>query len=142
MTTLIDITGDWSIEDGPSREVLFDALRLFNEQRRVEFTVLGPDPFNRPGLRGTPYTLVTQVNGIQAEDGSGQNWILTVYFLGVPKQLQPTHLGPYTVYFNDQRRKGHVLDATPLDEKLHIRGDEVWRGSQKIGEIPRHLMAD
>lgn len=58
------------ITNGPSREELFDGLRLFTEKRFVKFTVLD-----------SSWEIPTEIllQGIQAEDGSGQNWNLTIF---------------------------------------------------------------
>jgi hypothetical protein len=112
MTTHINIDGYWTVSDGPSREDLFDALRLFNEHRRVEFTLGSP----MPG-RHTPYTLLAQVNSVQAEDGSGHSWNVTVYFDEVPNQLTLNRRGPHTLYYHDKRRKGTVLESR-LGDKI------------------------
>jgi len=56
------------IIEGPSREELFDALRLRDECRQVTFTVVNRD--------GRENKLSTWVNGISAESGSGHCWEL------------------------------------------------------------------
>lgn len=132
MTTRINITSDWTITDGPSREELFDALRLFNEHRSVEFQV---------GLSPVASSLVRvkmQINSIAAEDGTGRNWNLIVYPTG-QSNLSIDHPGPYKLYYNDNLRRGHVVDATPLSEQVRVHGGFIYRGGEKIGEVPKTI---
>jgi hypothetical protein len=133
MLTGVNLEG-WRIHNGPSREELFDALRLFNERRYVTFELWdGDEQFVHWGI----YTIQTQINGISAEDGSSHNWNLDVYFIyGDDDMLQPKHRGPYKLYYNDVRRKGAITDATPQDKRIHVRGGEIWQGSRRLGAIP------
>lgn len=64
------------ILSGPSREELFDGLRLFAEKRTVDFVVRKEKSKFIISL-----TLSTTIQSIQAEDGSGQSWniIFNVY---------------------------------------------------------------
>ena len=55
------------ITSGPSREELFDGLRLFAEKREVGFTIEN----NGRQMKPTAW-----IHGIEAEDGSGQSWNL------------------------------------------------------------------
>ncbi|MFZ2205472.1 MAG: hypothetical protein WAV23_02695 [Minisyncoccia bacterium] len=55
------------ILSGPSREELFDGLRLFFEKRTVNFTV---ENDNGRSKRGLP----TIIQCIEPEDGSGDSW--------------------------------------------------------------------
>lgn len=78
--------------DGPSREELFDALRLQAESRVVIFEVAQPDPQSIPrmgdGTEKTEEELVelalgampyypTRINGITAADSKGELWLVT-----------------------------------------------------------------
>ncbi len=56
------------ISNGPSREELFDGLRLYFQQRLVPFLV------TKDGMEKY-YAVI--INSIEAEDGSGQSWNLT-----------------------------------------------------------------
>jgi len=62
------------IEHGPSREKLFDALRLHHEGRTEPFTL----PSN--AMRYLPGKVKDikrcKVLGVEAEDGSGNSWLL------------------------------------------------------------------
>lgn len=69
---------------GPSREELFDALRLRHEGRRVAFTVAPTHITGRTlagGRKFVPGNLVfyVQVNELGIEDGSGDRWLFRLY---------------------------------------------------------------
>ncbi|MCX6788393.1 MAG: hypothetical protein NTZ36_00725 [Candidatus Jorgensenbacteria bacterium] len=57
-----------SISSGPSREELFDALRLRHEHRPILVKV---HPLDQK-----PMDIKFIVNGIAVEDGGGQNWLI------------------------------------------------------------------
>ncbi len=57
------------ITNGPSREELFDGLRLFAEKRLIPFCVK---------MNEKERFLAVIINSIQVEDGSGQSWNLTL----------------------------------------------------------------
>lgn len=59
-----------SITNGPSREELFDGLRLFSEKRLVPFCIK---------MDEKERFLAVIISSIQAEDGGGQSWNLTFY---------------------------------------------------------------
>lgn len=63
METKIEIT------NGPSREELFDGLRLFSEKRLIPFIIKNNNYMER--------WVAVIITSIQAEDGSGQSWNLT-----------------------------------------------------------------
>ena len=62
----------WTIIGGPSREELFDALRLHHEEREVTFTVT-------PNCNVGNLVLRVRVEELGVEDGSGNNWLFKVY---------------------------------------------------------------
>jgi hypothetical protein len=62
MKTSIEIT------NGPSREELFDGLRLFAEKRLIAFSIKKDE---------TEKYVAVIINSIEAEDGSGHSWNLT-----------------------------------------------------------------
>lgn len=63
----------YKITAGPSREQLFDALRLRHEGRTVEFTIeIEPDG---PEIAGSYFQFAAQVNNLGVEDGSGNRWL-------------------------------------------------------------------
>ena len=64
MTKIIEIT------NGPSREELFDGLRLISEKRLVPFCV-------KQNNSKEEYVAVN-VQSIEAEDGSGQSWNIII----------------------------------------------------------------
>ncbi|MCX6753421.1 MAG: hypothetical protein NTW62_03715 [Candidatus Nomurabacteria bacterium] len=53
------------ITSGPSREELFDGLRLFAEKRTIDFII---------EKNGQKTKLPLIIQGIEAEDGSGECW--------------------------------------------------------------------
>jgi hypothetical protein len=59
------------VTNGPSREELFDALRLRHERRTVTFVVQ-----TGPGVRSV---VRARVNAIANEDCSGKNWLVKLY---------------------------------------------------------------
>jgi len=134
MATEIKISEDWTITGGPSREELFDALRLFGERRRVEFTFHREESPKKIRLR-------TQINLIEVEDGMGEKWILEVYF--VPDDGLYMHpRGPYELYYDTITRKGKITDARKYGEKYHIDRDGViWRGMTRIGQLTPEQLA-
>lgn len=75
---------------GPSREELFDALRLRHEKRQVTFTTARPDQIFK-----------ATVDRIGVEDGSGDNWLISL-------QVRDTHLGSVYLhgFYNTVRRDG------------------------------------
>jgi hypothetical protein len=69
---------------GPSREELFDALRLRHEGRRVTFTLAPSHITGRTlaeGRKFVPGNMVfsVQVNELGIEDGSGNRWLFRLY---------------------------------------------------------------
>lgn len=55
------------ISNGPSREELFDGLRLFSEKRLVPFQII---------QNGIEKYFAAIIHSIEAEDGNGQSWNL------------------------------------------------------------------
>jgi hypothetical protein len=106
---LITILESWLIKAGPSREELFDCLRLFNEHRHIEFTLQAGmedcDPWNNPNT----YCLKAMVHGISTEDGSGHSWTLRVSIYPVEDQLDLAYQGPIELYYHDKNRRGVIL---------------------------------
>ncbi len=100
MKKQIDITS------GPSREELFDALRLFNEGRKASIEI---------DNNGKKMKAEVIIHTIGAEDGSGQSWNLSFSikesFIKVP---YPINLNsqvsiPYTrvnAYYSTKNRRG------------------------------------
>jgi hypothetical protein len=74
-----------TIHAGPSREELFDALRLRHESRLVEFTVTD----RKDKMRAV-------IDSIGVESGDGESWILEVSYRGV--RLEG--------YYHSKRREG------------------------------------
>ena len=106
MTTTPYINDDFVIEDGPSREQLFDALRLFNEHRIVTFTLRRRvDTDGSVTIGGQKWDLSAQTLSIMAEDGSGHSWILQVRFKA---EVDVLNTAPVQIYYHDTRRGGCV----------------------------------
>ncbi len=63
------------ITNGPSREELFDGLKLHAEKRLIPFgiTRVGEEPRKK----GEESFIVTLIQSIEAEDGSGESWNIT-----------------------------------------------------------------
>ncbi len=96
------------INAGPSREELFDSLRLFDEGREVQFTVSGAEP-----IGGTMHPLFNAVQRLQVlaietdliseywklklRMGKGDDWVFS------PK-LGETVIGHY----DSRRRQGYL----------------------------------
>lgn len=62
-------TNTINITNGPSREELFDGLRLSSEKRLVPFVIYN---------NGEERFVAVFINSIEAEDGSGQSWNLNI----------------------------------------------------------------
>ena len=91
---MANMLGKISIKKGPSREELFDALRLCGEKRKVIFTIHDDD--------GRPVELKCGISMLRPEDGSGLRWLIEVY----------THLNNTIVtgsgYYDTVSRQGYV----------------------------------
>ena len=96
------------ITSGPSREELFDGLRLFSEKRQVGFLIVD---------NGRQMTLPTIMQSIQAEDGSGQSWNISIIVevkdllaLSLPVNVKQVFAGHKSVrikaYYSSKNRKG------------------------------------
>ncbi len=105
-----------SILSGPSREELFDGLRLFTEKRPVSFTI---------SQNGIEQKVLVVMQGLTAEDGSGNNWnikivvaapILEGLVAKMPYPIDPTNelhcksvrLTVVEGFYSTHTRKGHV----------------------------------
>ena len=98
------------IINGPSREELFDGLRLFAEKRAVGFVIEN---------NGREMTPIVWMHSIEAEDGSGHSWIIKFSigesFIGkmpYPINLsKPLQMKSVTVkaYYSTKTRKGVIL---------------------------------
>lgn len=90
------------IINGPSREELFDALRLFDNRRSVVFTL-------RDVNTEEIFELQCWVQGIELEDGSGHSWIVKLDALSANKAITvDADCSPIYIYYHDTHRKGHV----------------------------------
>jgi hypothetical protein len=82
---------------GPSREDLFDGLRLRHKADSLQTFTIMKDESPRSTIR---VSVVTPINGIEAEDGSGDNWIVKIQ---INKESA-------RIYYNSNRRSGCVID--------------------------------
>lgn len=119
MTDAFEIAQGCLIVNGPSREEIFDCLRLFPERRTVKFQLVdseGP-------------VLETHVVGIEPEDGSGHNWCLRVGFRGYHAM---------DIYYNDTRRAGAVVDERPLENRVSVdRQGRIWLKGHQVASMPQ-----
>lgn len=84
------------ITDGPSREDLFDALRLGPEKATIDITIK---------IKRIKRTVNFWVNGLEREDGSQQSWIIKVHDpLGALVRGRHNFEG----YLNTRTREGHL----------------------------------
>jgi hypothetical protein len=88
-----------AIENGPSREAIFDSLRLNNEGRAVSLELVG-------GLR-----LDFRITAIEAEDGSGDSWNLRGYVSGSSEVTPRDWSRSCRVYYSTRRRAGFLDTA-------------------------------
>ncbi len=104
MQKTINITG------GPSREELFDGLRLFAESREVSFLIVS---------NGRQVTLTGIIQSIQAEDGSGQSWNISMnvttkemLLLSLPVNAKDAISGKKIIllnaYYSSKPRRGAI----------------------------------
>lgn len=93
---------------GPSREDLFDALRLRHEDRKVSFTVTFTPQQLDSRINMPNKTFDVFVNGISIEDGSGASWLLNLY------EPNGNALGWKYLngYFNTTTRNGWIKPIT------------------------------
>lgn len=94
------------IISGPSREGLFDALRLRHEERMVCFNFAEAGASSIAGGQivehklGKGFDVWTLVDGIKAGGGQGDSWFLE---LSIPKEQRSVRC-----YYNTSSRKGSV----------------------------------
>lgn len=93
----------FEVTGGPSREELFDALRLRHEYRPVLFCIFVAAHQRTRSLSSDFYNTNLQINGIAVEDGSGHKWLIELF--DPTKTFGSTKLHGY---FNTSSRKGWV----------------------------------
>lgn len=132
---------------GPSREELFDALRLRHENRTVKITVecrtrTAGDPQKSVDMK-YKRILVVSVDSIGVEDGSGNRWLLT---------LTDDDGISYDGYFDTERRQGWLkpkeednswisaefLDSKHDDPELERLDHELERAEHAMTHPNRH----
>jgi len=87
------------ILDAPGKFELMTAL--FVKGTRVEFTV------RLDGVKPTRVTV--QINGVTAEDGSRQNWIIDGYIIPADTEMP---WDQFSGYYDTRTRKGHITVQT------------------------------
>jgi hypothetical protein len=85
--------GATQIYAGPSREDLFDALRLANEGRQVTFMIR--DDF------GNPVNLKCSISMLELEDGSGKRFLLKF-----STKINNRIVASKSAYFSTETRQG------------------------------------
>lgn len=98
------------ITSGPSREELFDGLRLFSEKRVVDFLIVN---------NGRQVNLPVIMQSIQAEDGSGHSWnvsfvieVKTLLRISLPVDVITVFAGKKAItakaYYSTKNRRGRI----------------------------------
>ncbi len=132
---VIEITPDFSIVDGPCREDLFDALRLFDEHRPISFTLCDR-------RIGKEYTLPAVINGISVE--GRHSWDLIVSF----DDHQANHVyvinhHAMDVYYHDRSRRGSIVDYRPAGRRFKVeRNGDIILGGRIVGRMSDELVAE
>lgn len=113
-----------SITNGPSKKELFDGLRLFSEKKiKVSFVIKDSEKkFDLPVLGGklVPRKILKSViQSIQAEDGSGHSWNISICVegkdllnLSLPVDVKIV-FGKQKIitlkgYYSTKTKKGHI----------------------------------
>lgn len=129
MKTTIEIT------NGPSKEELFDGLRLFNEKRLLPFQVTKD---------GKEKYFAVIVQSIEAEDGSGQSWNLTFEvnskylsdkFLLEKTEKKEPHVISHKVDFNHFRQLVEERYSIPELRKDLVRVKVFYSTKARKGTI-------
>lgn len=98
--------GTYRIVAGPSREELFDALRLRHEGKKVEITVIHPP--HPAEVMQSQMTITAMVDMIKAEDGTGDKWLLELS--DMKGTLEDFH---FKTFFNTKTRTGTLTPCGP-----------------------------
>ena len=93
------------ITEGPSREALFDGIRLRHEGRNVTFT-LGPDLSVKSVSHPDLGQVLFRINAIGIEDGSGKSWRLSLQTIG---RLQIMGSQKFVAYYSTRTREGRLF---------------------------------
>ncbi len=105
MTNATEVT--LRITSGPSREELFDALRLCAEGREVEFTLYGEEPVGSVSYPIRHAVKRLQVLCISTQDADGETWELKLGMGKGDDWVFSPHLGgKVTAYYNSRCRRG------------------------------------
>ena len=122
------------IVNGPSKEELFDALKLYNEKRLIPFGIIrvGEEP-RKPGEESF---LVTFIQSIQAEDGSGQSWNIT---FRVEKEAIDIALNPprQKIYEPGVATVGKIVGFSTMKNWIQWERESMQRDHMVQGCAPR-----
>lgn len=112
ITTTTEVKEVHEIFDGPSREALFDALRLaFDTEPKVEFTVNTGARLSGPVETSAwiGAKILFKVIGLEHEDGSGNSFNFEGYIMPPPgKVVNVGHMEMVRGYFNTKTRRGAI----------------------------------
>ena len=108
------------ITSGPSREELFDGLRLLAEKRTISFSI--------EELGGNEVDIKVRMKSIQNDDGSGLHWqisftfeakILDLYFPDIAEEVLFDRKQRIEAkgYYSTHVRKGTIVIVDPTSEQ-------------------------
>lgn len=120
------------IVDGPSREELFDSLRLHNLRETLVVFVL-----QHKQLRGTmiePTAIEARVMSISPEDGSTNRWLVELRVVRILNSDTESTSSTLPIYFDTQRRKGQILP--PRRREVVVRDGQIVLDGAVIGNLP------
>lgn len=145
MEAQTDITG-YTIEYGPSREELFDHLRLPHMGIQLLFDLRERNHSENPKQFGLGFSAYARVKSIEPDDGSGNNWIIEAYLRedtesnasqGFLSGLDRTHV---RMYYSTRTRNGRVIDGRPFSARYRVdRLGRLYKGSRFIDKVDEIL---
>ena len=156
MTTLQSLQLNVVIIDGPSREELFDALRLVEERRELEFTFAVDDKlkqlhffnaYNHPSCCGV-ISLKALIGGIEPADDSGKSWNIKIRLLIKFCEHRKNGTKFFSnwietrISYTTSNRKGRPLDDRFVQKcmRFNPRWDELNPGGVWFGyEMTKNL---
>ena len=130
---------DIEVIDGPSRDELFDALKLWYDKlpetyMLLEFTVGYRDQVN---FGDSLYRLKAQIMGI-TPTGNGYMWQLRLAFLPEEDFEPSRYFDCVDLMYHAGSCEGTFLDITPHAERLTItREGRVLKGGKGVGVVIR-----
>ena len=114
------------IFDGPSREKLFDSLRLAYDESApiVEFAIKNGARLAGPVETSAWCTsrILFKVIGLEHEDGSGENFNFEGYIMPPPgRKVRVSYTEPVVGYFNTAKRQGTISLSTEVILEYEVR---------------------